>query len=119
MILVDTSVWVDHLRRGDSRLIDLLAGHRVACHQFVVGEIACGRLRNRRDVLSLLASLPPAPVLSHAEALALLEARELAGTGIGWIDVHLLGAALLGRHRLWTRDRQLGRVAARVGVAFG
>ena len=117
MIVVDSSVWVDHLRRRDAALVDLLSAHRVACHPFVIGEVACGRLDNRHEVLGLLAALPAAPVLSPEEALAFLEARALDGSGIGWIDVHLLGSAVLGRHQLWTRDGRLQDAAKRVGVA--
>ena len=118
MILVDTSVWVDHLRRRDPGLVQLLGGHRVSCHPFVIGEIACGRLRKRSEILSLLAALPPSPLITHREAMAFLEARALAGFGIGWIDVHLLASAVLGRCSVWTRDSRLERAAQRVGVAF-
>jgi len=95
----------------------LLHHGQVVSHPFVVGEIACGQLRNRREILSLLANLPIAPLLEHAEALTFLETHALAGAGIGWVDVHLLGSAVLGRHVLWTLDRRLERAAKRLHVA--
>jgi len=118
VILVDTSVWIDHLRRRDARLVALLERDRVACHPFVIGEIACSRLRNRAEVLTLLAALPASPVPTHDEALGFLEVRNLAATGIGWIDVHLLASAVLGGTPLWTRDGRLAAVARRLGLAF-
>jgi len=117
LILVDTSVWIDHLRAGDRGLARLLERGVVLCHPFVVGEIACGRLRRREEILSLLAALPAAPVASHEEALRLVTARRLAGKGLGWIDVHLLAAALLSGSRLWTRDRALEGAAQSLAIA--
>ena len=116
MILVDTSVWVDHLRQGIPLLGDLLATGQVATHPFVIGELACGNLANRREILTLLASLPSVKVASHAEALHLIETHRLQGSGLGWIDVHLLSAALLSQVGLWTRDRRLQ--AARKALAI-
>jgi hypothetical protein len=87
------------------------------CHPFVVGEIACGRLRNRREILPLLQRLPQAPVVEHQDVLGFLESHRLMGTGLGWIDVHLLAAALLARAPLWTLDRALRRAATKIGVA--
>lgn len=119
MTLVDTSVWVDHLRSRDEGLVALLDANRVACHPFVIGEVACGHLRRRDEILGLLAALPSCPVLAHDEALAFLDARALAGTGIGWVDVHLLGSAMLGGSSLWTREGRLRKAAARLGLAHG
>lgn len=112
MILVDTSVWVDHLRAGDDGLAVALETGDVLSHPLVIGELACGNLRNRRELLALLGKLPATPVASHAEALAFIEAHALAGRGIGFVDVHLLAAAALASARLWTRDRRLARVAS-------
>ncbi|MFO7609424.1 MAG: VapC toxin family PIN domain ribonuclease, partial [Candidatus Krumholzibacteriia bacterium] len=88
-VLVDTSVWIAHFRCADRRLADLLDRGAVATHPFVVGELACGNLRARAEILGLLAALPTAPAAAHDEALRCLEAWDLAGTGLGWIDVHL------------------------------
>ena len=116
MILVDTSLWVEHFRRGHPVLVGLLERELVLCHPFVIGELACGTLRRRDEVLSLLSALPQAPLAGHDEALLLLERRGLAGRGIGWIDLHLLASAMLGNARLWTLDRRLGAVAKAIGV---
>lgn len=117
MTLVDTSVWIDHLRRPNHRLEQLLVDDRVCCHAFVVGEVACGALRNRDEVLSLLSALPRLETLEHDEVLAFQERRGLSGIGIGWIDTHLLGAAVLAQAALWTMDRRLDVVVTRLGVA--
>jgi predicted nucleic acid-binding protein len=117
VILADTSVWVDHLRAGDDRLADALDRASVFVHPFVIGELACGRLQYRADVLGLLRRLPVTPVATDHEALAFLEARRLMGRGIGWVDVHLLAStALSGGVRLWTRDRRLAAVAVELGL---
>lgn len=119
MILVDTSVWVDHLRSGEPSLAAALDGGRVLMHPFVLGELACGNLKNRVQVLRLLSDLPSAPTATDTEALGLIERRALIGRGIGFVDVHLLASvALAGSGRLWTRDRRLAAVAARMEIAF-
>lgn len=113
MILVDTSVWIDHLRRGDAELSRSLDAVLVLCHPFVLGELACGRLRDRETTLAALGDLPSAPLASHQEAMVFLNRYSLAGRGIGWVDVHLLAStALAGDAKLWTRDRRLAAVAA-------
>ncbi len=114
MILVDTSVWVDHFRRGNSALVASLEAGEVTTHPFVIGELACGQLRARGRILAMLAGLPTVPALSHDEVLHFLEARKLSGRGLGWLDVHLLAAAALSGIALWTLDRRLGQAAAEV-----
>ncbi len=115
-MLVDTSVWIDHLRRGNAALARQLNELEVWCHPFVVGEVACGQLEARSEVLSLLSALPQAPLAEHDEVLAFVEANRLAGTGIGWIDAHLLAAARLAGVGLWTLDRALVAVALELGL---
>ncbi len=115
-VLVDTSVWIDHLRRHDGRLAALLEDQAVLQHPFVVGELACGNPRRRHEVLAHLERLPAATEASHAEVLHLVETQHLHGAGLGWVDVHLLAAARLTGCRLWTRDRALARAARRLGV---
>lgn len=119
MILVDTSVWVDHLRRGDAQLVNLLERANVAMHPFVVGEIACGSLRDRSSILELLQDLPAAVVAEGEEVLGFIERHVLHGNGIGYVDVHLLASvALTEGAKLWTRDKSLRRVAQALGCAF-
>lgn len=119
MILVDTSVWVDHLRRGDPGLVDLLERSAVAMHPFVIGEIACGSLRDRESVLELLQDLPAAVVADGDEVLQFIDRHVLHGKGIGYVDVHLLASvALTEGARVWTRDLKLRRVAAALGCAY-
>lgn len=115
-MLVDTSVWVDHLRKGNARLESALETSEVWCHPFVQGELACGNLGNREGILSLLEALPLAPMMSHAEALSLVESRMLMGQGLGWVDVNLLGSALLAGITLWTLDQRLAEAGRRLGV---
>lgn len=117
MILVDTSVWVDHLRRGSPRLSALLANRDALQHPFVTGELALGGLPLRERMLTHLADLPRAPVVDHTMALRLLEAEHLYGRGLGWVDVHLLATSLHSRCLLWTNDRSLARAAQRLGIA--
>lgn len=113
MILVDTSVWIDHLRQNDRGLFHALNAGEVLVHPFIVGEIACGRLTNRTQVLALLQALPQAPIASHEEVLGFIEGRQLMGRGIGYVDVHLLASVVLdGTAMLWTRDGRLARAAA-------
>ncbi|MBL6750310.1 MAG: type II toxin-antitoxin system VapC family toxin [Nevskia sp.] len=113
MILVDTSVWIEHLRKGVPALAGALESGQVLIHPFVVGELACGSLGpGRLEFLALLRELSAAPVASDEEALGFIEAHRLAGRGIGYVDVHLLAAATLaGDAHLWTRDRRLAAVA--------
>lgn len=119
MILVDTSVWIDHLRGVESRLSSLLSDNRVLAHPMVIGELACGNLRNRAELLSLLSGLPSAPVAADAEVLTFIDRHRLMGRGIGYIDAHLLTAAALASPSfLWTSDRRLGEMAERLGVAY-
>ncbi len=116
MILVDTSVWVDHLRRGDPGLVDLLERSAVVMHPFVVSEIACGSLRDRKSLLELLQDLPAAVVATDGEVMQFIEGHALHGKRIGYVDVHLLASvALTGGARLWTRDQKLRQAAAALG----
>jgi predicted nucleic acid-binding protein len=112
LILVDTSVWVDHLRRGDAGLVDLLERSAVATHPFVVGELACGNLQDREPILELLQDLPAASMASADEVLMFIKRHGLHGRGIGYVDVHLLASvALMPGARLWTRDSRLRKTA--------
>ena len=116
MVLVDTSVWVEHLRRRDSKLAKLLADGEVLCHPFVIGELACGSLRARREILALLAALPSLETASNDAVLEFIERQRLSGKGLGWVDLHLLAACARARVALWTLDKRLGRSAAALGL---
>ena len=117
MILVDTSVWVDHLRGGLPSLKAALEASEVVMHPWVIGELACGRLRHRAQLLDLLQGLPAATVASDSEVLLLIEQEQLMGRGIGYVDAHLLASARLTGCWLWTEDRRLGALAKDLGVA--
>lgn len=118
MILVDTSVWVDHLRSGDRELAGRLEAGEVMAHPFVIGELALGNLRQRELVLGALSELPAATVASDAEVLILIERQPLHGLGIGYVDAHLLASAMLTPDAaLWTRDARLRDAATRLGLA--
>ncbi len=118
MVLVDTSIWIDHFRRKDARLTALLENAQVLTHPFVIGELACGNLSRRLEVLGFLKALPAAPVMQHEEALSLLNARDLQGRGLEWIDMHLLASAQLARVPFWCRDKRLAAVASELSLAF-
>jgi predicted nucleic acid-binding protein len=118
MILVDTSVWVDHLRGGNRRLQHLLEATEVLAHPFVIGELACGTPRNREEVLTLLGALPEAKAAEHEEVMRVVEREKPCGRGIGWIDAHVLASARLSDALLWTLDRRLSEIASGLALAF-
>ena len=118
MIIVDTSVWIDHLKSSDSVLADLLETGRVLAHSFVTGELALGSLRQRRTVLESLRDLPQANVAGDDEVMMLIEREQLYGLGIGFVDAHLLAAVRLTPGALlWTPDRRLRQAAKRLGLS--
>lgn len=118
MILVDTSIWIDHLRVGDPKLAALLQDGHVLAHPWVIGELALGQLSDRSEILRLLHNLPHAQTATDAEVLNLVDNRHLFGLGIGYIDAHLLAATLLTAGAgLWTRDKRLAAIAAQLGLA--
>ena len=119
MILVDTSVWIDHLRAGVAELEALLNSYRVLVHPVVIGELACGNLRNRSEVLALLGGLPQARAASNDEVLYFIEQQSLMGKGIGYIDAQLLASvAITPPAAIWTRDRRLSSVAKDLQLAY-
>ena len=118
MILADTSVWVDHLRRPNSEMIERLTARDILIHPFVIGELACGTLPDR-SVLQRLDDLPQIVSATHDEVLSLIESHRFMGRGIGYIDAHLLASVIHdGSASLWTRDRRLAQVAEELGLAF-
>jgi predicted nucleic acid-binding protein len=116
MILVDTSVWVAHLREGNVGLESLLNEGNVACHPFIIGELACGRIKNRTEIISLLHSLPMALPAEHDEVLHFIDNQQLMGSGLGYIDMHLLASANLTKIFLWTLDKRLHEVSLKLGL---
>jgi predicted nucleic acid-binding protein len=118
VILVDTSVWVDHLRQGNARLANLLGEAQVVGHPFVTGEVTLGHLRNPGEIVALLERLPQAVVIPHDEVLQFVREHKLAGSGLGWVDVHLLSSAAAARSRLWTLDRRLAAASSRLGCGM-
>jgi len=118
VILVDTSVWIDHLRSGNPTLVSLLEEEQVATHPFVIGELACGTLRHRSQILTLLRVLPSTRVAEHDEVLQFVERHRLYGRRIGWIDAHLLASTMLSGTTLWTLDHPLRGAAGSLKLAF-
>ena len=116
-MLVDTSVWIEYFHRGNRAMAGLLGREAVEMHPMVVGELACGRFHDREVVFALLDKLPSIVTVDHPEALAFVEQHNLAGRGVGWIDVHLLASARLTGATLWTHDRRLSAVARDLGIA--
>ena len=118
MVLVDTSVWISHFNKRNSFLAELLSNGMVACHPFIIGELACGRLKNREEIILLMRTLSRVQEVSHEEILQFIEAHQLMGVGIGLIDVHLLASALLTRILLWTYDKKLQTAAGKLAISY-
>ncbi len=116
LVLADTSVWITHLRKGEKNLTQLLELGFVACHPFIIGELACGSLKNRHEIIQLLEALPIVEVLEHHEVMTFIESQSLMSQSIGYIDTHLLGSALLSNARLWTLDKSLKKSANRLDI---
>ena len=118
MVLVDTSVWVSHLRHANEHLQKLLHGGEVVCHPFIVGELACGNLKNRNDILTCLQSLPMTILAEDEEVLRFIEDHQLMGKGLGYIDVHLIASAVLTNVLLWTLDKTLDKFTEKIGINY-
>lgn len=119
MILVDTSIWIDHLHSSEPGLTALLVDDEVGCHPYVIEELALGSIKQRDVVLDLLESLRQFPMLDHTEVMTLISGRRLWGCGLSAVDTHLLGAvSLVGGARLWTRDKRLMAASRDAGVAY-
>ena len=117
-ILVDTSVWIKHLREGDKNLTRLLEQGLVACHPFIIGELACGGIKNRHEIVSLLNDLPSTNILDHCDIMEFIEYRKIMNKGIGYVDVHLLASALVSETPLWTFDKALRRIANQLSIEY-
>lgn len=111
MVLVDTSVWIDHLRNSNSALIELLKDGKICCHPFIKGELACGNIKNRENFFELLDNLYFLNLVTEKEALFFLNKNQLHGKGLGWIDIHLLASSLMNNVKLFTLDKRLKQTA--------
>ena len=118
MVLVDTSIWIAHLRQGRRQLEKLLMDAAVLCHPFIIGELACGNLKNRNEILTLLQFLPATQTAEFDEILFFIDKNHLMGTGIGFVDVHLLASAQLTGVPLWTDDKRLKSAAVQLNLAY-
>ena len=118
MVIVDTSIWITHLRQGSRHLTHLLLDAQVRCHPLMVGELACGNIKNRVEFLALLQSLPMVPTVSLEELLYFIDRHTLMGAGIGFVDAHLLASARLSRIPLWTSDKKLRSAATKLEVSY-
>lgn len=118
MVLVDTSLWVAHLRNGNIGLETLLKEGKVVCHPFIVGELACGNLKNRVEILSLLQTLPMAIQGDHEEVMRFIEDHTLMGKGLGYIDIHLIVSAKVTDIPLWTADKKLNEISLKLGIGY-
>ena len=118
MILVDTSIWVDHLKKGNRHFEKLLFDAQVVCHPFVIGELACGNIKNRSEILALLQALPVVPTIDHDEYLYFIDQNSLYGSGIGFVDIHLLASARLLNIPIWTGDKKLRGVAVSLKISY-
>ncbi len=120
MILIDTSIWIDHFRVPEGGVLTLLAAEDVLVHPFVIGEVMLGNMRGRQQIAAMMRLLPAAEVASYEEILSFITVNRLGGTGIGYVDAHLLAAIKLTTgSRLWSRDKRLARVAEELGIAYG
>jgi hypothetical protein len=118
LVLADTSIWVKHLREGQKHLIWLLEQGLIACHPYIIGELACGSLKNRAEIVKLLEALPTVTILEHSEVMEFIESRKLMSIGVGYVDIHLLGSSLLSDIPLWTFDKSLINAAKALNVGY-
>jgi predicted nucleic acid-binding protein len=118
MVLVDSSVWIDHFRKGNDQLVLLLDEGQVFCHHLIIGELSCGNLKKRNQILSFLHDLPQSVPVNHDEVLVFIENNKLMGKGLGYIDVCLLASAVLSDLRIWTLDIRLKETAQSLGLSY-
>ncbi|MCD4782089.1 MAG: PIN domain-containing protein [Candidatus Omnitrophica bacterium] len=118
MILVDTSIWIEHFRKKNAQLEEILNTRDVMCHPFIIGELACGSIKNRKEILSLMEALPTGYKASHDEILELIEKRKLMGKGLGFIDMHLIASAFLSDVLLWSLDKSLHKAAVELKIEY-
>jgi predicted nucleic acid-binding protein len=118
MVLIDTSVWIDHFNRSDSRLLHLLNDYEVVTHPYILGELVCGNFRNRTEIFELLSNLPSVTTISMEEYFVFIEKNKLYGLGLGFVDIHLLASTLIAQCSLYTKDKALLSIADSFGIAY-
>lgn len=118
MVLVDTSVWINHFNRNDIKLSDLLKEGKVVIHTFIIGELSCGKIKNRAEILTLLQNLPRTSILTLDEYLVFIESNKLMGKGLGFVDIHLLGSSALTGSKLFTYDKKFNEAAKSLSINF-
>ena len=116
MVLVDTSVWIDHFRNENDRLVKLLNNGEVFSHPFIIGEIACGKIKNRLEIITSLQSLPQSLIVDHEEVMLFIEKKKIMGQGLGYIDITLLVSSILTGIPLWTLDKRLNEIARKFDI---
>jgi predicted nucleic acid-binding protein len=118
MVLVDTSVWIDHLRNNNAQLVQLLNKNKVFCHQMVIGELACGNIKNRLEILNLLQFLPHTTNVEHKDVMLFIEKNKLMGLGLGYIDIQILISSIETNIPLWTHDKRLLKCSKSFNICF-
>jgi predicted nucleic acid-binding protein len=118
MVLADTSIWVDHLRKSNGQLIELLNNGEVFCHPFIIGELACGYIKNRQEIITALRALPQSAFIEHDEIMVFIEKNNIMGKGLGYIDIAILGSSLVTGIPLWTFDQKLNAIAKKFKNSF-
>ena len=116
MILVDTSIWIDHLNNSNDELIKLLNSNRVCIHPLIIGELSCGHISNRKEILSLLQALPRIEPALEGEVFTFIENKKLYGLGLGIVDINLLASALIHDVKIWTHDKSLKNIARKLNI---
>jgi predicted nucleic acid-binding protein len=116
MILVDTSIWIDHLSNSNDELVRILNSSRVCIHPFIIGELSCGNISNRKEILSLLNALPRIEPALEEEVFTLIENKKLYGIGLGFVDVNLIASALIHDVKIWTYDKSLKRISKKLNI---
>ena len=118
MVLVDTSIWIEHFRKGNAHLKELLVTGQAACHPFIIGELACGNLKLRSEIIILLRTLPSVNTVSDDEIIYFIEEKQLMGLGTGIVDMHLLASSIMTNTPLWTNDTRLKEVARKLNILY-
>jgi predicted nucleic acid-binding protein len=118
MVLVDTSIWIDHFKNGNNQLIELLDNGEVFCHPFIIGELACGYIKNRQEIITALRALPQSAFIEHDEIMVFIEKNNIMGKGLGYIDIAILGSSLVTGIPLWTFDQKLNAIAKKFKNSF-